>query len=450
MKSCRNRIFGRLMDKKGFGMSKPIKRPVVSQIHIGKGLDGHGIRAAVVRAVTFLLFVAVALAALPQAAYCAISPEEISGLVDTQTDASLITNPLIDAAAAARESVLGVHNYQVVTGSLFGIPLDLGFTLPSSGEELVGAGSGVVVSPYGHVLTNYHVVENASRTTVQQGSREVPAMVVGADPGLDIAVLLAPTLGLPAAPLGDSDELKIGEWAIVIGNPLGQDLERSVTVGVVSALDRRVSGGLFGTFLGGAALYNRMIQVDAAINQGNSGGGMFNVLGQLQGIPSMKFSSSSFFTSASIDNIGMCIPINAAKPLLRSVLERYDEDLLKVSQAAETPRPRPRLGVTAASLAPDFKLVAEGKVPPGAYVQEVEKGSAAQAADIRVGDIITGLGDREIRSSSELVKAISALEVGDKVSVQIFRLEGFREVLEGMRSAGSLGQGESLVLQVEL
>ena len=233
-----------------------------------------------------------------------LSEEDIDAVVRTTTDASRVTSPFIEVANQVRNSVVGVNNYAMSSYYNYGFGYGYGNGRGSQNQERLSAtGSGVVVTKYGHVLTNYHVVEGANRVTVTTAvdEREHDAQVVAYDANLDIAVLLVPGLDLPAAPLGDSDQLQVGEWAIVIGNPLGEEFARTLTVGVVSAIDRQITDSTTDRYGRRTSVTNTMIQVDAAINSGNSGGGMFNTLGQLQGIPARYAnstgSSSIFFSS---------------------------------------------------------------------------------------------------------------------------------------------------------
>ena len=238
------------------------------------------------------------------------------------------------------------------------------YTRPSE-PKIAGTGSGVMVTAYGHVLTNYHVVENAAHVTVTSDGKEYDAAVVGSDSELDIAILQVPGLDLPVAPLGTAIRCRSASGLLSLV-PLGQEFERTVTVGVVSALDREIKDSSVDRYGRRYMKTNQMIQVDAAISSGNSGGGMFNILGQLQGIPTLKFDSNrggsiyGFSSGPSIDNIGMCIPINAAKPLLQSVLEDYQGDAaIEGKQAAEADKPKPRIGVTIKTLASSHPLVAD-------------------------------------------------------------------------------------------
>ena len=258
-----------------------------------------------------------------------ITSDEINTLVNTQTDKAQVTSPFIQVANQVRDSVVGVNNYQTVSQSRYGYRFFE--QAPDSRDSVAGTGSGVVISKYGHVLTNYHVVNGASRLTVTYGTKEADATLVGSDQGLDIAILLVPGIDLPAVTLGDSEQIQVGEWAIVVGNPLGQEFDRTVTVGVVSAFNRAIDNRTVDKYGRRSIVTNQMIQMDAAITSGNSGGGLFNILGQLQGIPSIKYDSSAIFGGPSIDNIGMSLPINAAKPLIKEVLEKYDAS--QVSQA---------------------------------------------------------------------------------------------------------------------
>ncbi|MBQ6950927.1 MAG: trypsin-like peptidase domain-containing protein [Clostridia bacterium] len=387
-----------------------------------------------------------------------LSDADIDAIINTQTDASQVTSPFITVADSVRNSVVGVNNYTTSYSYNYGY----GYygRNGSSRENLSGTGSGVVISSYGHVLTNYHVVEGASRVTVTiaNDESEHAALVAGYDADLDIAILLVPGLELPAVPLGDSDQLQVGEWAIVIGNPLGEEFARTLTVGVVSALDRVVTDTSYDRYGRRTSITNTMIQVDAAINSGNSGGGMFNVLGQLQGIPSRKYSASGFFTTTSIDNIGMCIPINVAKPLIEQVLRDYDgsmvtEDNTEEPQdttAATADSPllgKPRLGVTVTSITSQ----AVGVLPQGALVKEVEEGSPASEGGLLPGDIIVEV-DGEITASSDAVIAkVQGHNEGDKIQLKVFRDPGLAAQIENsMIDLTQVGEGEYVELTVIL
>lgn len=382
-----------------------------------------------------------------------LGKDEISAIIDTDTDQTLVTSPLISVANTARESVVGINNYQTTQQTFFGYGYGY-YTRPSE-PKIAGTGSGVMVTAYGHVLTNYHVVENAAHVTVTSDGKEYDAAVVGSDSELDIAILQVPGLDLPVAPLGNSDSLQIGEWAIVIGNPLGQEFERTVTVGVVSALDREIKDSSVDRYGRRYMKTNQMIQVDAAISSGNSGGGMFNILGQLQGIPTLKFDSNrggsiiGFSSGPSIDNIGMCIPINAAKPLLQSVLEDYQGDAaIEGKQAAEADKPKPRIGVTIKTLPPSHPLVADQSLPQGAYVVEVVEGEPADLAGIKVGDIIVEGNGEIIRSSTDLVMFVESSKDGDAIEMKLFRAEGLADIIDGKANPDILGEGEYITVEV--
>lgn len=190
-------------------------------------------------------------------------------------------SPFTDAAKKVSESVVGVNNY-------------------ISGER-VSMGSGVVISDK-YILTNYHVIKGADRILLCVSGKEIPATVSAYDMELDAAVLYAGRLNAKPASIGDSDQLEAGAWAICVGNPLSDALSRTVTVGIVSAIEREVSSA------------QPMIQTDAAINSGSSGGGLFNVLGELVGVPTMKY------TGETVEGIGLAIPINSVKALIQKAV----------------------------------------------------------------------------------------------------------------------------------
>lgn len=390
-----------------------------------------------------------------------LSQNEIDAIVNTSTDATLVTSPFIEAVNIARPSVVGVNNYAITysygSGNsysyFFGYGYGYGNQQPTQKEQLAGTGSGVVISQYGHILTNFHVIEDASRVTVFDGEKELDAEVVVYSEEKDIAVLLCPEIELPAVQLGDSDKLQVGEWAIVIGNPLGEDFFRSVTVGTVSSLERSVEQSVQDKYGRKTTVENSMIQVDAAINSGNSGGGMFNTLGQLMGIPSLKY-SSSYYSSTSIDNIGMCIPINVAKELIAEALSMYDGDEItkQLEEKAKNEKinilddsQRPRLGVSVATL--NSYVVQQGLLPNGAYVTEVEAGSPAEEAGIQVGDIIVDIDGTVIANSTMLKEFVqSNYNDGDVIQVKIYRAEN----IQNADKVGEIGEGEYIDLEVTL
>ncbi len=386
-----------------------------------------------------------------------IPQEEIESLIGTTTDASAVTSPMIEVANGAKKSVVGVNNYQVMTSSIYGYGSRNRSTTTT--ETLVGTGSGVVISKYGHVLTNYHVIESAVsvRVTTDAGD-EIDAEVVASDEDKDIAVLLVPGLDLEPVPLGDSDSLQVGEWAIVIGNPLGEDFARSVTVGVVSALDREVTDSAYDRYGRRTTIKNSMIQVDAAINSGNSGGGLFNVLGQLQGIPARKYASNSFFSTTTVDNIGLCIPINVAKPLIQEALEAYNADDVasKVAEKEQKEQEqaklqnglsgKPRLGVSVVSLTESNNAVQQHILPAGSWITVVEDGSPAKEAGLQVDDIVVEIDGEIIRSSTDMISKIGTYNEGDTLKIKVYRIPGLSQA----EYVSDIGEGEYVDVEVTL
>ena len=367
-----------------------------------------------------------------------ISEAEIDSIINTTTDTSLVESPFLSVTEKVRDSVVGINNYQVSSG-YYGYGFGYGYGRDQGRESLYATGSGVVITSYGHVLTNYHVIENASRITVTiaNDENEYPAELAGYDADKDIAILVVKGLNVAPVTLGDSDSLQVGEWAIVIGNPLSENFARTVTVGVVSALDRQVTDTNYDSYGRRYRNTNTMIQVDAAINSGNSGGGMFNTLGQLQGIPARKYSSNSFFSGTSVENIAMCIPINTAKPLIEEVLRDYSGTALSASgtnSGDDSMLSEPRLGVTVTTLSSSTT----DKLPLGALVLKVEEGSPAAEAGMMVGDVIVAVDGSVTSSSSALIEKVKEYKEGDTINVKVYRAAGMEE---------ALGDGTSLDLE---
>ncbi len=390
-----------------------------------------------------------------------LTNDEVDKIINTSTDASKVSSPFTQVADAVRSSVVGVRNYRVVKPSYyndfgFGFGFDFGFDFgyphqqePEAGQErLAGLGSGAVITEHGHILTNYHVIEDAVRLTVTiEGSdEEYEATVSGYDEDLDIAVLHVNDLPLKPVALGDSDQLQVGEWAIIIGNPLSESFARTMTVGVVSALNREITDTAYDKYGRKTDITNTMIQVDAAINSGNSGGGMFNTLGQLMGIPARKYSGVTS-SMTSIDNIGMSIPINVAKPLIQDVLLKYQGNTAPTTaQNNEQATDRPMLGVTVSTIS-----YGDGSIPQGAFVREVSKNSNAERGGIQVGDIIVEVNEEVISQNNQLVNVIKSYKENDVLQVKVYRAKGLSDFAkkDGI-DFSEVEEGEYVDLEVEL
>src|SRR5476651_632485 len=272
----------------------------------------------------------------------------------------------------------------------FNTPPDLG----SRGHLFQSAGSGVIFDAQkGYILTNAHVVENATAITVTlQDGRDVEAEVVGRDAPSDIAVLKVKPEGLTQLSLGDSAKVEVGDFVVAIGNPFG--LQHTVTSGIISALSRT------GINPDG---YEDFIQTDASINPGNSGGALVNLRGELVGINSAILSRSGGNIG-----IGFAIPVNMAKGVM--------DQLIKYGQVK-----RGVLGVNIYNVTPDIAKEFGLNESSGALVAGVSPGSAAERAGIKTGDIITSINGAAMRDAGELRNTIGMLRVGDKVEIAFLR-----------------------------
>jgi len=257
------------------------------------------------------------------------------------------------------------------------------------------SGSGFIISADGYILTNYHVVEDSSAITVSTyNGKTYDAKLIGYDDGNDVAVLKVEAEGLVPVVLGDSDKVNVGDNVVAIGNPLGE-LTFSLTAGSISAKDRDI------TMSSGSTM--QLMQTDCAINSGNSGGALFNLYGEVIGITNAKYSSSS--SGASIDNIGFAIPINKARSIAESIIEKG-----YVS--------KPYAGLSVITVSAETQSYG---LPQGAAVKVVAKDSPAADAGLRVNDIITHINGEEITSSSQLIAAVGNSAIGDKLQLTVYR-----------------------------
>jgi serine protease Do len=253
-------------------------------------------------------------------------------------------------------------------------------------------GSGFIIDHDGSILTNNHVVENAQKIVVKLADeREFEAKVIGKDAKTDVAVIkINAKDNFPIAPLGDSDRLEVGEWVMAIGNPFG--LDNTVTSGIVSAKGRHIGGP-----------YDNFIQTDASINPGNSGGPLINLRGEVVGINSAIYSRSGGNIG-----IGFAIPINLVKELLPQLKGKG-----KVT--------RGYLGVLIQKVTPEIAESLGIDKPKGALVADITKAGPAEAAGIKVGDVITEFDGKEIRDSNELPIVVARTAVDKKVRVKVVR-----------------------------
>jgi Do/DeqQ family serine protease len=265
-----------------------------------------------------------------------------------------------------------------------------------------GVGSGVIVSPDGYILTNNHVVEEADKVEVElNDNRKLIAKVVGADPPSDVAVIKINATGLPTVAFGDSDRVEIGDLVLAVGNPLG--IGQTVTMGIISAKGRQSPGRDEGSF-------EDFLQTDAAINQGNSGGALVNLRGELIGIPSQILSRSGGNIG-----IGFAIPTKMARNVM--------DQLVRSGKVR-----RGKLGIIIQDIDPDIAKQFGYSGANGAFVQDAEKGEPADEAGVKPGDIITEFQGQRITDSSQLKNLASQTAPGTTVRFKVWRAGAEREL----------------------
>lgn len=307
-----------------------------------------------------------------------------------------VTNNLISDAPTLMDPA---EIYEQALGQAVGIRTEVTMTnffgMTSSGAV---SGSGFIISEDGYILTNYHVVENAytANLNVQvmtSDGTDYTATIVGVEPNNDVAVLKINAKGLNAAALGNSDELRVGDAVYAVGNPLGE-LEFSMSSGHVSALDRIINTQ--------ESEKINMFQIDAAVNEGNSGGPVYNAMGEVVGIVTAKYSSSG------VEGLGFAIPINDVKAIAN--------DLINIGYVTG----KAYMGVSFDSRYNSMYSQYYG-MPLGAYVGEVTSGSAADQAGLKAGDIITAIGGYTIESYSDVKSALRNFSAGDTAVLTIYR-----------------------------
>ena len=338
--------------------------------------------------------------------------------VSTSTNTRLNTGTInTDLVSLTKYSDTAVYAANKILPSIVGISITYNVTSSSplygffgqgkgssTTSEATASGSGIIISEDGYIVTNNHVVDSSSASTYYDISEatsvkvslygedtQYDAKIIGKDSQTDLAVLKIEKNGLTPAEFADSDTVKVGEFAMAVGNPL--DLGTSITCGVVSALNRKVQDSE------GTTTYT-CIQTDAAINSGNSGGALVNSQGQVIGINTLKVASTG------VEGIGFAIPINSTTDII---------DQLKTNQKVK----RPYIGISGRDL--DEETAKRYNLVKGVYVVSVDEYSAAEKAGLKIGDVIIGIDDKEISTMSELNEIKNTHSIGDTVKLKINR-----------------------------
>lgn len=312
-----------------------------------------------------------------------------------------------DIVEEAMPSVVGIAStFEYKSNSNSAFSWGWGSSSTPESNEIKGTGTGIVMTADGYIITNAHVIYDDSEyqcgkavdvSVVFSDKSELEAKIVGYDTESDIAVLKVDADNLTPATFGNSDELEVGELVIAIGNPLGFDLFGSVTSGIVSALNREISIN---------EKQMKLIQTDAAINSGNSGGPLLNSCGQVIGINSAKM-SSNYSSSASIEGLGFAIPISEAKNII--------DDLISYGYVTG----KPQIGISCVDV--DELYSRYYNIPQGIWVREVEEESAAEKAGIKVGDVIIGIEGEAVSSIKEMNEIKNKYKAGDEITLTISR-----------------------------
>lgn len=295
------------------------------------------------------------------------------------------TNVYKAVATKCTPSVVGITTLTIDTNNFFNLPM-----------QSEGVGSGVIVDKNGYILTNSHVVDDGNATKVSvmfNDGTSSDGKVLWNDATLDLAIVKVDKKNLDVAELGNSDELEVGDIAIAIGNPIGLELNRSVTQGIISGKDRSLATNK-GSMTG-------LLQTDASINPGNSGGPLLNDEGKVIGINTAKLSET--------EGLGFAIPINIAKPIVEQIITKGDFEKVSLGiKGVDVTNVKTLLGV-------------ELSVDNGVYIIEVSSNTPASSSGIQTGDIITKIDEQEVTSMSDLNKALYKYSKGDSAKISIVR-----------------------------
>ena len=343
-------------------------------------------------------------ATAPQSEPIQVSGDAASGSVEYRTvnladseypDFTYAAESAVEAVVYVEVTVQRRQQYQTID-PFFRFFFGDDFT-PQQREQK-GSGSGVIIRPDGYIVTNNHVVDGATSITVTLNNNEqYEATVIGTDPATDVAIIKVDAKDLPILPMGDSDKLRLGEWVLAIGSPLGAQLRGTITAGIVSAKGRSMPD------YSGEFKIESFIQTDAAVNPGNSGGALVNKKGELVGINTAIVSQTGAYSGYSF-----AIPVN--------IVRRVVEDLIDYGSVK-----RAVLGITMISV--DKKIADEMKLSSvsGVYINEVLKGSAADKAGLEKEDVIVAIDGQKITDASSVQAKVRGYRPGDKADIAYIR-----------------------------
>ena len=309
------------------------------------------------------------------------------------------SSPAAPATPASEDEADGALSLQEIYKKCIGSVV----SITASAQSGKSSGTGIVLSADGYLITNHHVIENAQVIAVQTSDdRQFQASIIGSDEASDLAVLKVDATDLQPAEFGDSGKLAVGDRVVAIGDPLGAQMRGTMTSGIVSAINRDLE------------VNDRtmtLIQTDAALNNGNSGGPLINCYGQVIGINTMKLRS---YYSTTAEGLGFAIPMAVAKPIL--------EELMENGYVAG----RPAIGISYDTLPLAFRIYYN--LPEGVYISAVYDGSDAQAKGVAAGDIITAVNGTRVTSIDELNRVKNQFTAGDSITLTLYNGGSYRDV----------------------
>ena len=330
-----------------------------------------------------------------------------SGSTNTAISLANYSGTAIDVASKVQPSIVGIQIEYSVTSLMFG-----GYS-----SNATASGSGIIISEDGYILTNNHVVSSSSNSSyytmseaqkitvkLYNSNDTYEAKIVGSDSQTDLAIIKIDATGLTPAELGDSNSVKVGEFAMAIGNPLG--LDSSVTCGIVSAINREVTDEDGNKYIA--------LQTDAAINSGNSGGALVNSEGKVIGINTLKLSGNG------VEGIGFAIPISSTLEITQQLIQ-YNKVL------------RPQIGISGRDVTES--LSKKYNYPIGIYIVKIDEFSSAEIAGLKIGDVITAADGTPVPNMDKLNEIKNSHNIGDEMVLTIFRNGETRDITLKLKEA---------------